>query len=190
MINDSTPHRVFKIAELARPIAHQLVLISQKSVVNLACVCRCLEEPVLSTLWGTQQSLYTLLKVLPSKNRDTGLDCVVRELDLRSEEPNAKCRVIVVQDLGGSVARSLDQSPALRILDASGQGARLVPPREGRLPQTTPQLTHRWMVPNVAELTLVHQKIQPSLRRPVPFPAPQGDSHFHGTSVEILRCSP
>jgi len=69
MIHDSTPHRVLKISELVRHIASQLVLIdAEGSAVNLACACRSLEEPILSTLWETQWSLYTLLRVLPEEN--------------------------------------------------------------------------------------------------------------------------
>jgi len=69
MIHDSTPYRVLKISELARHIASQLVLIdAEKSLVNLACACRSLEEPILSTLWETQSSLYTLLGILPEEN--------------------------------------------------------------------------------------------------------------------------
>ena len=67
MIDDNTPYRVFKISELTRLIAGQLVLISRKSTTNLARVCRSLEDPVLSTLWETQLSLPTLLKVLPEE---------------------------------------------------------------------------------------------------------------------------
>jgi len=67
MIHDSTSHRVLKIDELTRLIAGQLVLISQKSTVHLACACRSLEEPVLSTLWETQPLLITLLRVLPKE---------------------------------------------------------------------------------------------------------------------------
>ena len=70
MIHDGAPHCVFKISELARIIAHQLILISQRSAVNLACAFRCLEEPVLSTLWETQQSLGILLEVLPEGTWD------------------------------------------------------------------------------------------------------------------------
>jgi len=63
MIRDRTPHRVLKINELTRLITSQLVLIgSRKSAVNLACACRSLEEPVLSTLWETQSSLRVLPK--------------------------------------------------------------------------------------------------------------------------------
>jgi len=65
MIRDNTPHRIFGISDLTRLIAGQLVLISQQTAVNLACACRCLEEPVLSTLWETQYGLCTLLGVLP-----------------------------------------------------------------------------------------------------------------------------
>jgi len=65
MIHDSASHRVLKVFELARLIANQLTPASRKSVVNLACACRYLEEPVLSALWETQWSLGFLLKVLP-----------------------------------------------------------------------------------------------------------------------------
>ena len=67
MIDDNTPYRIFKISELTRLIASQLVLLSRKSATNLARVCRSLEEPVLSTLWEIQLSLPTLLKVLPEE---------------------------------------------------------------------------------------------------------------------------
>ena len=68
MIHDSAPHRVLKISELTGHIASQLVLIdSRRSAVNLACACRCLEEPVLSTLWETQSSMITLLSILPKE---------------------------------------------------------------------------------------------------------------------------
>ena len=65
MTHDSTPYRVLNISELSRLIASQLILISPKSAVNLACVCRSLEEPILSTLWEIQVSFLTLLGVLP-----------------------------------------------------------------------------------------------------------------------------
>ena len=67
MIYQSTPHRVFKIAELTRLIASQLALTSRKSALNLACVCRYLEEPALSMLWEMQHSFCTLLDVLPEE---------------------------------------------------------------------------------------------------------------------------
>ena len=92
MIHDNTPSHIFKISELTRLIASQLVLISQKSAVNFACACRCLEEPILSTLWETQWSLCALLKVLPETTWD--YECpffgihVVRDLDLLAEELN------------------------------------------------------------------------------------------------------
>jgi len=69
MIQDNMPHRIFKISELTRLIASELVLISRKSTMNLACACRCLEEPALSTLWETQSALNTLLEVLPGGAR-------------------------------------------------------------------------------------------------------------------------
>ena len=85
MTDDNTPHRVFKISELARLIAGRLTLIGRGSAVSLARTCRCLEEPVLSTLWETQSSLHTLLKVLPKGTRYTErpapCEYVVRDLD-------------------------------------------------------------------------------------------------------------
>jgi len=67
MIYDGTPHRIFRISELTRLIAGQLTLISPKSTPSLACTCRYLEEPALSSLWQTQPLLDTLLKVLPGE---------------------------------------------------------------------------------------------------------------------------
>jgi len=70
MIQDSARYRVLNISELARHIASHLVLINAEgSAVNLACACRSLEEPILSTLWDKQSSLCTLLEVLPEENR-------------------------------------------------------------------------------------------------------------------------
>jgi len=70
MTHDSTPHRIFKISELTRSIASQLLPFSQNSAVSLACACRYFEEPVLSTLGETQQSLTILLEVLPEESWD------------------------------------------------------------------------------------------------------------------------
>jgi len=84
----TTPHRVFKIDELTRLIASHLVVIrGRKSAVNLARVCRCLEEPVLNTLWEAQDSPHTLLKVLPEETwsiegEPFPSEPVVRDLDL------------------------------------------------------------------------------------------------------------
>ena len=92
MIHDSTPYRVFKVSELTRIIASQLVLTSQESAVNLACTCRCLEEPALSALWEIQASLHTLLKVLPKANwhiEGAIGSHTVRDLDLPVERSNA-----------------------------------------------------------------------------------------------------
>ena len=92
MIDDSAPRRVLKIGELTRLISSQLVLISRESAANLACTCRYLKEPVLSTLWETQSSLHILLRTLP---RDTWIwdnqtmAKRVRDLNLLSEESNA-----------------------------------------------------------------------------------------------------
>ena len=94
MINDGTPHRIFRISELTRAIASHLVLIGPGSTVNLACACRYLEEPALSTLWETQQSLCTLLEVLPEdnlgwKNPDFNTN-VVCSLNLLSDGSNTQ----------------------------------------------------------------------------------------------------
>jgi len=93
MIHDSTSHRFFKVDELTRLIARQLVSINKGSAVNLACASRCLAEPVLSTLWERQQSLDTLLKVLPKGTWDRLKGCrgaMVRDLDLVLENLNAR----------------------------------------------------------------------------------------------------
>ena len=85
MTHDSTSHRIFKISELTRLIATELIPIGQKSAVNLACACRYLEEPVLSTLWETQHLVHVLLEVLPEGAWDyTRLEPgrkIVRDLD-------------------------------------------------------------------------------------------------------------
>jgi len=93
MIHDGAPNRVFKISELTKLIASQLVLTSPKSAVDLACSSPYLEEPVLSALWRTQSSLYTLLEVLPrqtwyTENQDEGLGCRVHDLNLPSGKLN------------------------------------------------------------------------------------------------------
>lgn len=124
MIHDDTPHRIFKISELTRLIASQLVLIDQKGTANLARACRCLEEPALSVLWETQWSLYTLLEVLPEENlephRIAASTCVVRDLDLGLlDKSNAQAQDYADRNRGGSITRGLEQSLALRVLDAS-----------------------------------------------------------------------
>lgn len=92
MIDDGTPNRVFKISELARAIASQLVLIDQQSAVNLACTCQDLEESALSALWETQRLLDKLLEVLPEETWDYGDPesgkFVVCDLDFPFEKSN------------------------------------------------------------------------------------------------------
>ena len=102
MTYDTTPHHVFKIGELARLIANQLILISLENVLNLACVCWHLEEPALNTLWEAQESLYTLLKVLPQgtwyiEDGKVPYEPVVRHLDL-SLDQTLKFSAFLVQD--------------------------------------------------------------------------------------------
>jgi len=92
---DNMPHRVFKISELTRVIASHLTPTSSESAVNLACTCRCLEEPVLSTLWETQPSLHTLLRVLPEETswdfeHSTHRERVVRDLGPSLEKSSAE----------------------------------------------------------------------------------------------------
>lgn len=133
MIHDSAPHRVFKISELTRLIASQLILISRKSAVSLACASRHLEEPVLSTLWESQRSLHTLLEVLPVESWGylrVGLDKNSKHVGRTFHRRNQtlKLRVTLVQDQGRSVARGLEQGPALRVLDAPSRCERRVDP--------------------------------------------------------------
>jgi len=87
MIDESTPHRIFKISELTRAIASHLTLTSPESAMNLACACRYLEEPALSALWETQFSLCVLLRVLPEESWvwDDTASGAVRSLDIPLE---------------------------------------------------------------------------------------------------------
>ena len=163
MIHDSTPHRIFKISELTRLIAGHLILINPKSAVNLACTCRYLEEPVLSTLWETQWSLCTLLGVLPEKtweyeNPRRG-ERMVRSLDPPLEKSDAYVRGRAAQNYRGSIARGLEQSPALRVLDAPSLRKRAVECGGGHLLQATPQFTCRRVVPSLARFILAHRGI-------------------------------
>ena len=123
MIDNSASHRVFKIDELTRLIAGQLILGRQRSAVNLACTCRHLEEPVLSTLWETQGSLCTLLETLPRDtwnwdNSAQGGPVVCPESPVGETERSV---IISVPTRGGSVAGGLEQSPPLRVLDGPNQ---------------------------------------------------------------------
>ena len=58
-------HQIFEIDELARHISRHLVSTHRASAVSLACACRSLEEPALSSLWEHQDSLATLIGVSP-----------------------------------------------------------------------------------------------------------------------------
>lgn len=93
MTQDNAPLRVLKISELTRAIASQLVSYRRRGAACLARTCRYLEEPALSALWETQQSLFTLLKVLPKGNwriDGTGQDRTVRGLGFPVEKLNAQ----------------------------------------------------------------------------------------------------
>jgi len=60
-------HACLNVDEIMRLIAHNLVASSRKgSAVSLACCCKSFEDPVLDTLWATQDELHTLLESLPS----------------------------------------------------------------------------------------------------------------------------
>ena len=103
MIHDSTSHLVFKIGELTRHIANQLVLISPPSAVNLACTCRYLEEPVLSTLWEKQKSLRTLLEALPDetwRTEEAVWDHKVRDMHLPLAKLEAQVRLYQFRIVG------------------------------------------------------------------------------------------
>ena len=160
MTHDSTPHRIFKISELTRLIASQLVLISRKSTVNFACACRSLEEPNLSTLWEIQRSLFTLLEVLPRETRKYQRPEIgryaVRGLDPPPEGLKAQAPIALARGRGGSIAKGLEQSQALRVLDAPSYSGRADIPRRGNLQKITLQFTSWWMVPGVARFVLVH----------------------------------
>ena len=56
---------IFEIDELLRLVIDELVETSPQSAVSFALTCRSLEEPTLSSLWRRQNSLVTLLRVLP-----------------------------------------------------------------------------------------------------------------------------
>ena len=57
--------RVFKIDELVRLISSHLLSTDPGALVSLACTCRNLEVPALSSLWETQCSFVTLIRLLP-----------------------------------------------------------------------------------------------------------------------------
>lgn len=58
-------NQIFKIDELLRLVIDELVETSPQTAVSFALTCRSLEEPTLSSLWGEQNSLADLIKVLP-----------------------------------------------------------------------------------------------------------------------------
>ena len=123
MTHDSTPLRVFRISELTRIIASQLILTSRESAVNFACTRRCSKNRS-SARYGTQKSLPVLLRMLPKTTwyvDNSGRDCTVCGLDLPvPERTTLKLGVILARDRWGSIARGLEQGPTLRVLDASG----------------------------------------------------------------------
>src|SRR5882757_5549156 len=64
------PHRIFEIDELTMLISRHLVSIGRKSTVSLACTCRLLETPALSSLWEVQGSLPLLFNVSPRMDEE------------------------------------------------------------------------------------------------------------------------
>ena len=128
MTRDSTSHRIFKISELTRLITSHIPRL--KSAVNLACACRYLEEPVLSTLWEKQNSLNVLLEVLPRETWGytqvgTG-ERTVCGLGLRLEKTNAQAQDVLDLDRRGPAARGVEQGPAVCGLDAPSLRGRVV----------------------------------------------------------------
>ena len=59
-------HPCLSVDEILRFLARELVASNKKATaVSLACCCKCFEDPVLDTLWETQNELIPLLKSLP-----------------------------------------------------------------------------------------------------------------------------
>ena len=59
-------HSCLHVDEIVRLIAHELVTSRGKqTAVSLACCCKIFEDPVLDTLWETQDRLLPLLKSFP-----------------------------------------------------------------------------------------------------------------------------
>ena len=70
-------HRCLHVDEIVRLIASELVTSEGKgTAVSLACCCKSFEDPVLDTLWATQDQLLPLLKSFPGDvwNED---ECIV-----------------------------------------------------------------------------------------------------------------
>ena len=194
MIHDSASHRVLKIGELTRVIASHLVAISRKSVVNLACSCRYLEEPVLSTLWETQPLLITLLMTLPEdtwaqwENPEHGIEVCGLNLDLLLEESITQVWwATSVWDRKGSTTGGLEQSPALRVLDAQSP---MVNYRRGDLPHVTCTLTRWRVVPSVTRFVLGHHGTQHRSHGPVLLSAFEEGHHECGRFMGKFWCSP
>jgi len=59
-------HPCLNVDEILRLIACELVTSGgRENAVGLACCCKNFEDPVLDTLWETQDQLHPLLKSLP-----------------------------------------------------------------------------------------------------------------------------
>ena len=146
MDHTSASLRVFKIAELARPIANQLVLTSHgRSAANLGRVCRYLEDPALNALWEAQPSLYTLLKVLPIKTwriEDMGWSRVVCGLDLPPVESSAQVQGHCSSELWGIRRRRLGPESSATRLGCAGSVWMTRGP-SGRTPSANYVLVHQ-----------------------------------------------
>ena len=98
--------------------------------------------------------------------------------------------VMLVLDHRGPIARGLEQSPALRVLDAPALRGSVVAPRRGHLQQVTPQFTSRWMVSGVEIFIFVDHRNQSPLRRTVLRPAFGDDFHHLVVVMGRFRCFP
>ena len=64
------PHRIFEIHELTRLISFHLAQTDHQATLSLACTCRLLEVPALSSLWELRpRSLSALINVSPIVNK-------------------------------------------------------------------------------------------------------------------------
>ncbi|KAF9786378.1 hypothetical protein BJ322DRAFT_1059290, partial [Thelephora terrestris] len=74
-------HPCLNVDEILRLVAYELIASELKATaVSLACCCRSIQDPVLDTLWETQDRLVTLLKCLPQEvwKEENGTFCFQR----------------------------------------------------------------------------------------------------------------
>ena len=109
--------RVFEIDELARLISSHL-LTDRPTLVSLACTCRVLEVPALSSLWITQRSFTTLINLLPVKDEEVQnqasdpVSALTSSIGFRAQHP-WKCvgQVPEVRELDTSTAHGRGRPP-------------------------------------------------------------------------------